>query len=241
MRSIFITGGNGGLGVAMARRFLESHPDDRVWLGVRTNRSEAESVAVDHVGRCGLLELDVTRGSDWQAAARTILDDCGRIDVLVNNAGAHEDHLLATMPEEVWHEVIKTNLDSVFYGCRTVVSQMTRQGHGRIINIASMSALQPAVGQSNYAAAKAGVVMLTRSLAKETAQAGITVNVVLPGYIETGMLAAMDGEARSAALERVPMRRFGRPEEVAAAVVFLASGEAAYITGASLKIDGGVY
>lgn len=241
VRSILITGGNGGLGTAIAREFLDKYPDDRVWLGVRTNRSEAERLAVDHVGRCGLIDLDVTQSNDWQAAVRTILDDCGQIDVLVNNAGAHQDHLLATMPEEVWSEVMRTNLDSVFLGCRTVVTPMMRRRHGRIINISSLSALLPPVGQTNYAAAKAAVITFTRTLAKEVARAGITVNSVLPGYIETGALAGMDDDSRRAARGRVPMRRFGTPAEVAAAVVFLASAEAAYITGAALKIDGGIY
>lgn len=158
VRSVLITGGNGGLGIAIAREFLDANPDDRVWLGVRTNRGEAERVAVDHVGRCALLDLDVTRGEQWKAAVHTILDDSGRLDVLVNNAGAHEDHLLATMPEAVWNEVIRTNLASVFLGCRTVVEPMMRQRHGRIINIASLSALLPPIGQCNYAAAKAAVV-----------------------------------------------------------------------------------
>ena len=241
VRSVLITGGNGGLGIAMARRFLDSNPEDRVWLGIRTNRAEAETLAVDYVGRCSLIELDVTRSGDWQGAVQTILDDCGQLDVLVNNAGAHQDHLLATMPEEVWSEVMRTNLDSVFFGCRTVVTPMMRQRSGRIINIASLSALLPPVGQTNYAAAKAAVVTFTRTLAKEVARAGITVNSVLPGYIETEALAGMDDEVRRAARSRVPMRRFGKPDEVAAAVFFLASADASYITGASLKIDGGVY
>ncbi len=212
-----------------------------VWLGVRANRGNAESLAVDHAGRCQLVDLDVTHAGDWQAAVAGIVDAVGTIDVLVNNAGAHQDHLLATMPYEVWSEVLRTNLDSVFHGCRAVVQTMMRQRGGRIVNIASLSAIMPPVGQTNYAAAKAAVVTFSRALAKETARSGITVNAVLPGYIETEALAAMDDEALRTARARVPMRRLGRPHEVAAAVFFLASADAGYITGAELKIDGGIF
>jgi 3-oxoacyl-[acyl-carrier protein] reductase len=145
------------------------------------------------------------------------------------------------MPAEAWHQVISSNLDATFHGCRAVVGTMMRQRFGRIINIASLSAIMPPLGQTNYAAAKAGVVALSRTLAKETARSGITVNSVLPGYIETDALTEMDEDARKQAKMGVPMRRFGKPEEVAAAVYFLASTDAAYITGASLKIDGGIF
>jgi 3-oxoacyl-[acyl-carrier protein] reductase len=177
----------------------------------------------------------------WDRAVGEILEADGRLDVLVNNAGVHRDHLLAAMPGEAWREVIASNLDSVYYGCRAVVREMMARRAGRIVNIASLSAILPPVGQTNYAAAKAGVVALTRTLAKEVARAGITVNAVLPGYIETEALDGMDADARRQAKRAVPMRRFGRPEEVAALVRFLASGEAGYVTGAAVKIDGGVF
>jgi len=241
VRSILITGGNGGLGLAIARYFLEKDPQASVWLGVRKNRAGAEALTAAFHDRCHLLNLEVTDSAAWKEAVEKILAKDGRLDVLVNNAGAHSDALLATMEDEAWHSVISSNLDSVYHGCRAAVGPMMRQRFGRIINIASLSAILPPLGQTNYAAAKAGVVTFSRTMAKETARSGITVNSILPGYIETEALADMDAEAKKQAKMGVPMRRFGKPEEVAAAVFFLAGQEAAYITGASLKIDGGIF
>jgi 3-oxoacyl-[acyl-carrier protein] reductase len=241
VRSILITGGNGGLGLAIGRHFLERNPEDRVWLGVRSNRDEAAGLEAEFEGRCRLVDLDVTSKEQWQAAVATIVGEDGRLDVLVNNAGMHRDALLATMEDEAWDSVISSNLDSVFLGCRAVVKVMMGQRFGRIINIASLSALMPPLGQTNYAAAKAGVVALTRTLAKEVARSGITVNAVLPGYIETEALSDMDEEAAKRAKMGIPMRRFGKPSEVAVAVGFLACQDAGYVTGSALKIDGGIF
>jgi len=162
------------------------------------------------------------------------------LDVLVNNAGRHQDALLGLMPIGTWEDVRATNLDGVFHGCQAVLPAMIHQRAGRIVNVASLSALLPPAGQTNYAAAKAGVVALTQSLAKEVARLNVTVNAICPGFVETEALAALTAEERAAALARVPMRRFGQPEEVAAAVRFLASAEASYITGSILKVDGGI-
>jgi len=144
------------------------------------------------------------------------------------------------MSVESWQRVLAANLDGVFHGCQAVLPTMIGQRHGRIINVASLSALLAPAGQANYAAAKAGVLALTQSLAKEVARIGITVNAVCPGFIETDALSGMTDDERKAAAMRIPMRRFGRPAEVAAAVRFLASDEASYITGSTLKVDGGV-
>ncbi len=241
MRSILITGGNGGLGLGIARYFLEQDPQARVWLGVRANRANAEILSNEFPDRCQRLNLDVTDPAAWHDAVGKIVENDGRLDVLVNNAGLHRDCLLAAMPAETWHSVIAANLDSVFHGCRAAVTPMMRQRGGRIINIASLSAVLSPMGQTNYAAAKAGVVAFGQTLAKEVARAGITVNAVLPGFIDTEALGEMDDEARKQARLGIPMRRFGKPEEVAAAVFFLASAGAAYITGAALKIDGGIF
>ena len=240
MMNILITGGNGGLGIALAERFLEV-PENGVWLGVRTRRENAKALASRYPGRCHLVTLDVTRESDWAQVLEEMIGAKQSPDVLVNNAGFHKDGLLAMMPNEDWHAVIRANLDAVYYGCRAVIKPMMANRFGRIINVASLSALLAPKGQTNYAAAKAGVVALTQSLAKETARAGITVNALCPGYVETEALCALGEEERKRLASTIPMRRFGKPSEVAAAALFLASEEAGYITGSVLKIDGGIF
>jgi 3-oxoacyl-[acyl-carrier protein] reductase len=240
-RVILVTGANGGLGQAIARMFLDESQNNFVWLGVRARRDAADELVKAHPDRCRTIDLDVTQPNAWKVAVAEITKAHSRLDVLVNNAGHHEDSLLATMTESAWRNVLSSNLDAVFHGCQAVLPTMIAQRGGRIVNISSLSALLAPAGQTNYAAAKAGVVALTQSLAKEIARIGITVNAICPGYIETDALRGMSEEDRKAAQGRVPMRRLGRPEEVAAAVRFLASASASYITGATLKVDGGIF
>jgi 3-oxoacyl-[acyl-carrier protein] reductase len=239
-RVVLVSGANGGLGRAVAEAFLADTASHFVWLAVHRNRGHADALVAAHPDRAACVDLDVTQPGSWGAAVQTILDRQRHLDVLVNNAGFHEDSLLATMAPDSWQRVLDVNLSAVFHGCQAVLPAMINRRHGRIVNVASLSALLAPAGQTNYAAAKAGVIALTQSLAKEVARIGITVNAVCPGYIDTESLAALGPEARQAALTRVPMRRFGTPAEVAAAVRFLACPEAAYITGSVLKIDGGI-
>ncbi len=236
--AVLVTGANGSIGLACARMFLQRWPHAAVYLGCRAARAQADLLRDEFADRCEPVTLEVTDPGSWTAAVAHILAARGRLDVLVNNAGEHRDSLLALMPLDDWHDVLATNLTGTFLGCRAVVRPMMAQRHGRIINIASLSALLAPAGQTNYAAAKAGVVALTQSLAKEVARAGITVNAICPGYVMTAQLDA----ARSAELaQRVPARRLGRPDEVAAAVFYLAGADAGYTTGAVLKLDGGIF
>ncbi len=240
LRVILVTGANGGLGQAVVRAFLEESPNNFIWLGVRARREHADKLVQENPERCSYINLDAVSPEAWKRAVAEILSRHSRIDVLVNNAGSHEDALLAAMPQDSWQRVLATNLDGVFHGCQAVLPAMISQRSGRIINLSSLSAILAPAGQANYAAAKAGVLALTQSLAKEVARIGITVNAVCPGFVETEALAQLAGEERKAAQMRIPMRRFGRPEEVAATVRFLASSEASYVTGSAIKVDGGI-
>jgi 3-oxoacyl-[acyl-carrier protein] reductase len=239
-RVILITGANGGLGLAIARSFLQESADNQIWLGIHERLDQAAQLAKESPDRYRTILLNVTKPDSWKTAMAEILALHQRLDVLVNNAGQHEDALLATMRLDSWQRILDLNLHGVFHGCQAVLPAMISQRHGRIINVASLSALLAPAGQANYAAAKAGVLALTQSLAKEVARIGITVNAVCPGYVDTAALA-MDEAERKRAIERIPMRRFGQPCEVAAAIRFLAGSEAGYITGSTLKIDGGIF
>ena len=192
-------------------------------------------------GKAVALSLDVTNAVSIPNIAKEIVDQFGRIDVLVNNAGIVRDQLLMRMKVEDWDAVLATNLTSVYGCCQSVLRTMLKQRSGRIINISSVVAQTGNSGQTNYAASKAGLIGFSKSLAREVASRGLTVNVVAPGMIDTDMTAEIEGFAREALLERIPMARLGLPDEVASVVCFLASHDASYITGQVVAVNGGLY
>ncbi len=212
-------------------------------LGSR-NLEKLESVAreVEGLGRKAIvLPLDVARPDSVQAAVAKAVEVLGKIDILVNNAGITRDNLALRMKTEDWDVVLRTNLDGAYYCIRAVLPGMLKQRYGRIINIASVVAQAGNAGQANYIASKAGLIGLTKAMAAEVASRNITVNAVSPGFIGTAMTAQLPEEVRQKILGVVPLRRMGTDREVAYGVRFLASDEAAYITGHVLNINGGLY
>ncbi len=197
--------------------------------------------AIEDVGEQAIaVQADV---GDFEQAARLIqaaLDAFDRIDILVNNAGTTRDQLLMLMREDDWDEVLRTNLKSVFNCCKAAARPMVRQRQGRIVNISSVVGIAGQGGQTNYAASKAGIIGFTKSLAKELGPRNITVNCVAPGFVPTGLTLGLPEELKQKAIETTPLRRMGRPEEIAYAVAFLASDEASFITGEILAVDGGL-
>jgi 3-oxoacyl-[acyl-carrier protein] reductase len=235
-----VTGGSRGIGRAAALEL--SAQGARVLVNYQHSAAAAAEV-VELISRAGgaaaCFAADV---SDEQAAQRVIeaaLERWGRLDVLVNNAGITDDAPLLRLKPEQWHRVIETDLTSVFYCCRAALPAMRRQRYGRIVNVGSLAGLAGNVGQANYAAAKAGLIGFTRALAREVATDGITANVVAPGYIDTELVETVPAAIKEWAMGAIAMRRFGSAEEVAAAIGFMASPRASYITGHVLTIDGG--
>ncbi|MGC9553493.1 3-oxoacyl-ACP reductase family protein, partial [Vibrio metoecus] len=176
-----------------------------------------------------------------ETVLKAITDEFGGVDILVNNAGITRDNLLMRMKEEEWSDIMETNLTSIFRLSKAVLRGMMKKRHGRIINVGSVVGTMGNAGQANYAAAKAGVIGFTKSMAREVASRGVTVNTVAPGFIETDMTKALNDDQRTATLAQVPAGRLGDPREIASAVAFLASPEAAYITGETLHVNGGMY
>lgn len=236
-----VTGGGRGIGRAICLALAKASFD--VCVNYASSASAAEQTALDCQAfgvQAVALQADVTDPVQCQNLVEAAAKTFGRLDVLVNNAGVTADKLILRMQEADFDKVINANLKGAFFCCKTACKLMMRQRYGRIINLSSVVGLHGNAGQSNYAASKAGLIGLTKSLAKEFAARGVTVNAVAPGFIETDMTAAMSETAREAALSAVPAGRIGHAEEVAQAVAFLASAEAAYITGQVLCVDGGM-
>lgn len=240
-RVAIVTGASGALGRAIATALAAEGAAVIVHYG--SNRDAAEAV-VDAIrgqgGRAQSVQADLSVPDQAQRLVEAAISAFGGVHVLVNNAGIARDTLVLRMKEEDWQTVINTNLSGAFYCTKAVLREFVRRRGGRIINITSVAGQIGTAGQANYAAAKAGLIGLTKAVAREVASRGITVNAVAPGFIEAGMTLQLSAEVVKGYLEQVPLGRAGKPEEVAAAVVFLASDDAAYITGAVLNVDGGL-
>jgi 3-oxoacyl-[acyl-carrier protein] reductase len=235
-----VTGAGRGIGRAVALAYARMGAD--VACVSRTEENSAKAaVEVEALGRrAWAVAVDVSDTAAVDAAAGKILDDAGRVDILVNNAGVTRDNLLMRMSEEEWDTVINTNLKGAFNFTKALTRPFIKQRSGRIINIASVIGLIGNAGQSNYAASKAALIGFTKSIAKELAPRGITVNAIAPGFIETDMTAALDDKVRESIIGNVPLGRFGSPDDIAHAAVFLAMEPSSYITGQVLTVDGGM-
>ena len=235
-----VTGAGRGIGRAIALAYARMGAD--VACVSRTEENSAKVAAeVEAIGqRAWPLAVDVSDTAAVDAAAKGILELAGRVDILVNNAGVTRDNLLMRMSEEEWDTVINTNLKGAFNFTKALTRPFIKQRSGRIINIASVIGLIGNAGQSNYAASKAALIGFTKSVAKELAPRGITANAIAPGFIETDMTAALDDKVRESIIGNVPLGRFGSPDDIAHAAVFLALEASGYITGQVLTVDGGM-
>ena len=242
MRSIVVTGGSKGIGRAICRAF--AGPDCRIFFNYSKDSQaaqETESLVASAGGKATGIQCDVVNTEDVDRFFKTVLDETGRVDVLVNNAGITRDGLLVRMKEKDWDDVMQINLKGVFNCSKAAAKPMIKQRSGRIICMTSVVGAAGNQGQANYSASKAGIIGFTKSLAKELAPKQITANAVAPGYIETDMTASMNEKSREAMISQIPLGRTGTPEDVAGVVVFLASEAASYITGQVIHISGGMY
>ncbi|EOD8957417.1 3-oxoacyl-ACP reductase FabG [Providencia stuartii] len=233
-----VTGASRGIGKAIA---LTLAARGATVIGTATGEKGAEAISAYLDGKGKGFALNVTDPASIDETLNNIRQQFGEIDILVNNAGITRDNLLMRMKDDEWQDIIDTNLSSVYRLSKAVLRAMMKKRCGRIISIASVVGVMGNAGQANYAAAKAGLIGFSKSLAREVASRGITVNVVAPGFIETDMTKALTDEQRAGILSQVPADRLGDAQEIASAVAFLASDEAGYITGETLHVNGGMY
>jgi 3-oxoacyl-[acyl-carrier protein] reductase len=235
---VLVTGASRGIGKSIAQTLLSM---GATVVGTATSERGAENIS-EYLGQNGKgYVLNVTEADSIESTLAAIKADFGDVDVLVNNAGITRDNLLMRMKDAEWDDIINTNLSSVFRLSKAVMRPMMKKRQGRIINVGSVIGTMGNAGQANYAAAKAGVIGFSKSLAREVASRGITVNVVAPGFIQTDMTNELTDDQKAATLANVPANRLGQPEEIAAAVAYLASDAAAYVTGETLHVNGGMY
>jgi NAD(P)-dependent dehydrogenase (short-subunit alcohol dehydrogenase family) len=238
-KAALITGAGGGIGEATAFLFAQ----EGAKVGVQdVNVEAAEKVAAainDKGGKAVAIAGDVTKKANCETMVQSVVSEYGKIDILINNAGINKDALTRKMTEEQWDDVLRVNLKGTFLMCQAAYEPMSQASYGRIVNTASIGALGN-VGQANYSASKAGVMGLTRTLALEFAKARINVNCVAPGATETKMTAGIPEDVRKFIENKIPFRRFAKPEEIAQAHLFFAGDEASYVTGQTLFVDGGI-
>lgn len=233
-----VTGASRGIGRAIAEKLVKN---GATVIGTATTEKGAEAIS-QYLGANGKgFLLNVTDEKSIDSVIDAVKSQFGDIDILVNNAGITRDNLLMRMKENEWQDILDTNLTSIFRVSKALLRTMMKKRYGRIVTIGSVVGTMGNAGQANYSAAKAGLIGFSKSLAREVASRGITVNVVAPGFIETDMTRALSDEQRTAILSQVPANRLGEPEEIANAVAFLVSDDAAYITGETLHINGGMY
>ncbi|HTM05023.1 MAG TPA: 3-oxoacyl-ACP reductase FabG [Vicinamibacterales bacterium] len=239
-RVAIVTGASRGIGRAIATRLAAQGA--RVVAAARAENAAATVAEIEAAGGTAeLASVDVTEPASIEALVSGVLERHGRIDILVSNAGITKDQLMLRMKRDDWDQVIATNLTAAFGLAQAVLKPMVKQRGGRIINVASVVGQTGNAGQANYAASKAGLIGFSKALAREVASRGITVNVVAPGLVETDMTRALTGKAQGDWAAQIPLGRIGAPEDIAAAVCFLASDEASYITGHVLAVNGGMY
>src|SRR5687767_5918140 len=240
-RTALVTGGSRGIGRAIALALAEEGAD--VAVNYVSSEGPARDV-VESIGKMGrraiLAQADVGDYPDTYRMAQDVLKEFGHLDILVNNAGINSDKTFVKMDHASWRKVLAINLDGVFNCTKVFIDQMIAQNYGRVVNITSVIGQIGNFGQANYAASKAGVAAFTKSLAKELAAKGITVNAVAPGFVDTEMVQGIPERVRNKLLEQIPLRRFGSSEEVARAVAYIVSSDGDYITGAELSINGGL-
>lgn len=232
-----VTGASRGIGKAIATQLKEQ---GATVLGTATSDSGAQRIS-EYLGEGNGLVLNVTENESIEALFAVIKERFGGLDILVNNAGITRDNIFMRMKDDEWGDIIETNLTSIYKISKNVLRPMMKKRNGRIINIGSVVGTMGNAGQVNYATAKAGLIGFTKSLAREVASRGITVNTVSPGFIDTDMTQTLTDEQKEGIFSQVPANRLGKPEEIASAVTFLASDAAAYITGETLHVNGGMY
>ena len=236
-----VTGAGRGIGESIAKRLAEGGAKVACVSRSEANSSKvADAINAAHPGAARAYAVDVADKKAVEATGAKILADFGRVDILVNNAGITRDGLAMRMSEEDWDAVLNTNLKGAFNFIQAILRPMIKQRSGRIVNISSVAGLMGNAGQANYAASKAGLLGLTKTLARELAGRNITVNAVAPGFIKTDMTDVLPEAIKTAVLPQIPLGSFGDPEDIASAVTFLASAEAKYITGQTLSVDGGM-